>query len=107
MAKRRSRKSSLAQQVVEVAAMGAGAPAPVRRAVSTRWGARLALLAAVGLFVSGVVTVRWTDNRPHLEVNRERAKEVKDAIVERVEKVTIEKADRRDGPRLLDRQSNY
>ena len=78
---RKSRKKSLAQQVVGTAAVGM--PEPVKKAVSTRWGARIALVAAVLLFVSGIVTVQWSDYRPHLKINRERAEEVKEAIVDR------------------------
>ncbi len=78
---------------------GCGCPAPVKRALTTRWGARLAFVAAVVLFVSGVVTVQWTDSRPHLSLNRQRAKQVKQAIVEEAYKLGIEKADRRDAPR--------
>jgi hypothetical protein len=96
MARKSKKKSTLAQQVVGVAATGT--PAPVKRALTTRWGARLAFVAAVVLFVSGVVTVQWTDSRPHLSFNRQRAKQVKEAIVEEAYKLGIEKADRRDAP---------
>jgi hypothetical protein len=101
---KRSRKSTLAQQVVDVAATGVGAPKPVKRWLTTRWGARLAFVGAVALFVSGVVTVQWSGYSPHLSVNRQRAKEVKDAIAQRVEAIKIEKADRRDAP---DAPANY
>ena len=99
MARKSKKKPTLAQQVVGVAATGAGAPQPVKRALTTRWGARLAFVAAVVLFVSGVVTVQWTNSRPHLSLNRQRAKQVKEAIVEEAYKLGIEKADRRDAPR--------
>lgn len=78
--------------------MGVPLPEPVKHAVTTRWGSRLALLAAGVLFVSGVVTVQWTDSRPHLKVNRERAEAVKEAIVEEAHKLGVEKADRGDAP---------
>jgi hypothetical protein len=91
---RRSRKTSLAQKVVETAAIGM--PAPVQKAVKTRWGARIALVAATLLFISGIVTVQWTDYCPHLKFNRERAEEVKEEIVEQANKLGVEKADRSD-----------
>jgi hypothetical protein len=102
---KRSRKSSLAQKVVSVAAVGT--PEPVRRAMSTRWGSRLTLLAAVVLFATGVVTVQWSNYVPHLSVNRQRAEEVKEAVVERIGNVKLQKADRRDAPNPGDRSSNY
>ncbi len=104
---KRSKKSSLAQKVVSVGMVATVLPEPVRRAMSTRWGSRLTLLAAVALFATGVVTVQWSNNMPHLSVNRERAKEMKEAVVERVENLKVEKADRRDAPHPGDRSANY
>ena len=104
---RRTRKTTLAQKVVETAAIGM--PAPVQNAVTTRWGARFALVGAMLLFVSGIVTVQWSDYRPHLKFNSERAQEVKEevkeAIAERAGKLGIEKADRSDAPSIF-RQQN-
>jgi hypothetical protein len=101
---RKSKKNSLAQMVVGTAAVGM--PEPVKKAVSTRWGARIALVAAVLLFVSGVVTVQWSDYRPRLKINRERAEEVKEAIVDQAQKLGIEKADRSDAPGFFGRKAN-
>ncbi len=101
---RKSRKTSLAQKVVGTAAVGM--PEPVKKAVSTRWGSRIALVAAMLLFVSGIVTVQWSDYRPHLKINRERAEEVKEAIVDRASKLGIEKADRSDAPGFFGRRAN-
>ena len=104
---RRTRKTTLAQKVVETAAIGM--PAPVQNAVKTRWGARFALIGAMLLFVSGIVTVQWSDYRPHLKFNSERAQEVKEevkeAIAERAGKLGVEKADRSDSPGIF-RQQN-
>ena len=101
---RRTRKTSLAQKVIETAAIGM--PEPVQLAVRTRWGARLALVGASLLFVSGVVTVQWTDYCPHLKFNAERAEQVKEEIVEEAGKLGVEKADRSDSPGFFRQPTN-
>ncbi|HTU27185.1 MAG TPA: hypothetical protein VMF30_17390 [Pirellulales bacterium] len=105
---RRTRKTSLAQKVVDTATLGM--PRPVQQVVGTRWGARIALGAAAALFVSGVVTVQWTGYAPHLQFNQERAAEVKEevreAVVEQAQKLGVEKADRSDSSGFLRQQAN-
>jgi hypothetical protein len=101
---RRSRKTSLAQKVVETAAIGM--PEPVQAAVRTRWGARFALVGAGLLFVSGIVTVQWTNYCPHLKFNAERAEQVKEEIVEQAEKHGVEKADRSDASGFFRQPTN-
>ena len=49
---------------------------------------------------------QWSDYRPHLKVNRERAEEVKEAIVDQAHKLGIEKADRSDSPGFFGRRTN-
>ena len=103
---RRSRKTSLAQKVVETAAIGM--PEPVQEAVRTRWGARFALVGAGLLFVSGIVTVQWTNYCPHLKFNSDRAEQVKEEvkrIVEQAEKFGVEKADRSDSSGFFRKQN--
>lgn len=78
MAKSRKKKT-IGQQVVSVATVGM--PAPVRNVASSRWGARLFLILAAALFSAGIVSVQWKDGRPKLEVDRERAQEVREKIV--------------------------
>jgi hypothetical protein len=99
------KKSTLAKLAVDVAAPGV--PQPVKRALMTRWGARIAFVVAVALFISGVVKVQWSDNRPHLSINHERAQEMKAAIVEEAHHLGIEKADRRDAPQQDEQPASY
>jgi hypothetical protein len=92
MAKRKTKKTA-AQQVVGTAAMGL--PSPVRNAVGSRWGAPLAILVAIALFASGVVTIDWTGGRPHLKVDRERAQEVRHELRDDVEHIAERQGDDR------------
>jgi hypothetical protein len=79
----RSKKKTPAQQVMSVAAIAL--PAPVRDAVVSRWGARISLIVAAALLASGILTVQWTDGKPHVEVNRERAQQAEHLLEERAE----------------------
>ena len=79
----RSRRKSLEQRVVGVATLGM--PASVQKVARTRWGARIFLLVGTALFSAGILNVQWTDGRPQLKVDRERAKEVKKNIVSEIE----------------------
>jgi hypothetical protein len=81
----RSKKSTTSQQIVNFAA--SSLPQPIRNIIGSRWGARLTLLALAALIGSGVVTVQWSGGIPQINVNRERAREVKDNLVEQVEAV--------------------
>jgi hypothetical protein len=84
----KSKKKTIAQQIMGVAAIAM--PAPVRDVVVSRWGARVSLALAGVLIASGVLTLQWTDGKPHVQVNRERAVEVehklKDLAETRAEK---------------------
>lgn len=77
----RSRKKTAAQHVMGVASMAM--PAPLRDIVTTRWGARLSLVVVAGLVSSGVLSVDWTDGKPHVQVNKERAREVENNLEQR------------------------
>ncbi len=85
----KSRKKTVAQQVVGTAAMGL--PAPVRSAASTKWGARLVVVAILGLLGTGVATVEWDGWRPRLKINRERAEEVTQEVRDRVDALAHQK----------------
>ena len=78
----RSRKKTTAQHVMGVAAMAM--PTPLRDIVTTRWGARLSLLVAAALAGSGVLSVDWTDGKPHVQVNKDRAREVENTLEQRI-----------------------
>jgi len=84
MAKRKTKKTA-AQQLVGTAAMGL--PSPMRSAIGSRWGARLAIVVAIVLFASGIATVDWTGGTPHLKIDRERAQEVRREIRNDVEHI--------------------
>lgn len=97
----KSRKKTTAQQVMGVAAMAM--PAPVRDAVTSRWGARLSLLIGAALVASGVVTLQWTDGKPKVQIDRERAREIEQRVEHRVEQFEEQRHDRE---RLTDRISD-
>ena len=78
----RSRKKTAAQHVMGVASMAM--PAPLRDIVTTRWGARLSLLVVAAMVSSGVLSVDWTDGKPHVQVNKERAREVENNLEQRL-----------------------
>ena len=78
----RSRKKTAAQHVMGVASMAM--PAPLRDIVTTRWGARLSLVAVAAMVSSGVLSVDWTDGKPHVQVNKERAREVENNLEQRL-----------------------
>ena len=78
----RFRKKTAAQHVMGVASMAM--PAPLRDIVTTRWGARLSLVAVAAMVSSGVLSVDWTDGKPHVQVNKERAREVENNLEQRI-----------------------
>jgi hypothetical protein len=92
MAKRKTKKTA-AQQLVGTAAIGL--PTPVRSAIGTRWGARLAVVIAIALLASGIATVDWTGGSPHLKIDRERAQEVRHELRDEVEHIADRQADDR------------
>lgn len=74
---------SLSQHVVGTAAMGM--PAPVKGIASSRWGSRIVLVGVAVLLASGVLSVTWDGNIPHLKMNRKRADEVRKEVRSEVE----------------------
>lgn len=82
MARRKSKKV-VAQHIVGTAA--AGMPKPLRDVASTRWGARLVILAVAALFITGVATLDWSQGMPKLKIDRERAQEVRKEVRHDVE----------------------
>lgn len=77
MAPRKSKKL-VSQQIVGTAA--SGLPQPIRTVVSSRWGARLAILVVAALFATGIATLDWSEGWPKLKINRERAQEVREEV---------------------------
>lgn len=74
MARRKSSKKTLSQQVVGLAAVGL--PAPVRDVVASRWGSRLVLVLVPILLASGVLSIYWVNGVPQVSINKDRAVEV-------------------------------
>ncbi len=98
MARSRRKKQSTAQYVVNMAAFGL--PEPLRRIVGSRLGAPLAVVLGIVLVGSGIISVDWSGGRPKLEIDRQRAEEVKQQVVGRVESVRQYLGESHDGPRL-------
>jgi|GEM_PF-6192792 len=88
-------KSTVAQQVVGTAAMGM--PAPVKGIIATRWGARITLVVIGLALATGILSVQWSGNIPHLQFNKKRAqevgKEVRHEVDEIADRVSHEKGD--------------
>ena len=79
----RSRKKTTTQRLLGAAT--AGLPAPVQQVVGSRWGAPLILLLlGGGILGTGIVKVQWSDGRPSVAIDRQRADEVKGKLKERV-----------------------
>lgn len=92
MAKSKKKSKTAAQQVMGVASTTM--PSPVRGIVTSRWGAPVFLVVAAALIASGIVTLQWSNGRPHVKVDRERATEVEHKLEERVEQFEGNHADK-------------
>lgn len=88
MARARKNAKTPAQHVMGAASMTL--PAPLRAIVTTRWGARLSLIVAAALIGSGVISLQWTDGKPHVQIDRQRAAEVEQKFEQRVERFEAE-----------------
>jgi endonuclease/exonuclease/phosphatase family metal-dependent hydrolase len=63
----------------------AGLPLPLRELLRSRLGTPLLLvLLAAGLLGSGILTLQWSNGRPSVAIDRQRAAEVRQAVRERV-----------------------
>jgi len=79
----RSRKKSAYRGLMYVAT--AGLPLSLRELLRSRLGTPILLvLLAAGLVGSGVLTLQWSNGRPSVAIDRQRAAEVKQAVRERV-----------------------
>jgi endonuclease/exonuclease/phosphatase family metal-dependent hydrolase len=79
----RSRKKSAFQSLIYVAT--AGLPLPLRELLRSRLGTPLLLmLAGGGLLGSGILTLQWSDGRPSVSIDAQRAAEVRQTVRERV-----------------------
>jgi len=87
----RSRKQSLAQNVVGVATTGM--PQPVRKLLGGRFAALLIVVAIPVLFATGVVSLKWEEGRPRLQFNQQRAAQVEQQAVQKVQTLSKKYAD--------------
>jgi endonuclease/exonuclease/phosphatase family metal-dependent hydrolase len=79
----RSRKKSASQGLIYIAT--AGLPLPLRELLRSRLGMPILLvLLGGGLLGSGILTLQWSNGRPSVAIDRERAAEVRQAVQERV-----------------------
>jgi hypothetical protein len=79
----RTTRRTTAQRVAGLATMGL--PSPIKTVAGSRLGAPLTLLAMGALLVTGVVTVEWSNGFPSVSVDRQRATQVEQTLVNRVE----------------------
>jgi len=88
----RSRKKlSTAQWVLGAAT--ASMPAPINQLATSRFGPPLVLLLLGGGMVgTGIVTVNWTDGRPSVSVDRERAQEVREEVTKKIASIREKQA---------------
>lgn len=72
---RRKRKSST-QRIASLVALGL--PAPVQRVADTKLGSLLMLIFIPAMIISGVLTVDWENGHPKINIDRLKAKAIKD-----------------------------
>ena len=72
---RRKRKSST-QRIASLVALGL--PAPVQRVADTKLGSLLMLIFIPAMIISGVLTVDWENGHPKINIDRIKAKALKD-----------------------------
>ena len=79
---KRAKRTSKSQQITNLATLGL--PAPARAVFGTRLGSFLFILLIPALVVSGILTVEWKDGRPRFKFDRERAREVREEIPQKI-----------------------
>lgn len=72
---RRKRKSST-QRIASLVALGL--PAPVQRVADTKLGSLMMLIFIPAMIISGVLTVDWENGHPKINIDRLKAKALKD-----------------------------
>jgi hypothetical protein len=75
MARTRRRKRSSTQRIAGLVALGL--PAPMQRVADTRLGSLMMLIFIPAMIISGVLTVDWKNGTPSLNLNRNKAQELK------------------------------
>lgn len=77
-ASRKQASPTALQQIVDTGLLFA--PPPVRRIASTSLGSKLVLVAILALLAKGVLSIGWQDGVPKLNVDREKAAELRQKI---------------------------
>lgn len=75
MARTRRRKRTSTQRIAGLVAIGL--PAPMQRVADTRLGSLMMLIFIPAMIISGVLTVDWKNGTPSLNLNRNKAQELK------------------------------
>lgn len=75
MARTRRRKRSSTQRIAGLVALGL--PAPMQRVADSRLGSLMMLIFIPAMIISGVLTVDWKNGTPSLNLNRNKAQELK------------------------------
>jgi hypothetical protein len=76
----KARKKTSREKVVDAAL--SFAPAPVRAVASNPIGFRLLVIAMGALMATGILSLDWNDGKPQFNVDRERAQQVRQELVE-------------------------
>ncbi|HVU88024.1 MAG TPA: hypothetical protein VHD36_11945 [Pirellulales bacterium] len=100
----KSKRKTVAQTVVDTA--GVGLPPPVRKAVGSRWGARLVVVLVLALLGTGIATIDWDGWRPRLKFDKQRLEEVEKEVRDEVKLVAEKIGDKPkepEPPRPLER----
>jgi hypothetical protein len=77
----------MSQRAVSIAA--AGAPGPLRSILTSRIGAPVTVLVVVGLMATGVVHFELLNGRPSVSIDRKRAAEVREEVVDYVQRADL------------------
>lgn len=89
----RSRKKSISQNLVNVATTGM--PQPARKLLGNRWIAKITIFALPVLFATGILSLQWVNGRPSVQFHRDKAKQVEQKAVQRIDALRDEIAKRR------------
>lgn len=76
----RSRRKKTTQDRLIDAALYA-APGPIRTIASNPIGFRILMIGGAILMATGIMTLDWSDGMPHFKINRDKASQVKENLV--------------------------
>lgn len=78
-------KKSTIQKAAALATMGM--PAPIQRLAMSKLGSFLLIVGGAALLATGVITVSWTNGKPTVTVNKDRAQELERTVEGRAQVV--------------------